>query len=101
VEPIATEEPGSSAMGEEPMQTLPEAGPDTLSSPPETEMKQTLPPWVAPTDGICPTSHPVKAKLSSGIFQVQGNSMYQRTSPDRCYQTAEAAAADGLRPAKR
>jgi hypothetical protein len=43
----------------------------------------------------------VKAKLSSGIFQVEGNAMYARTRPDRCYQTPEAAAEDGLRPAKR
>jgi hypothetical protein len=63
--------------------------------------KKTLPPWVAPEDGICPATHPVKAKLSSGIFQVEGNAMYARTRPDRCYQTPEAAAEDGLRPAKR
>jgi hypothetical protein len=63
--------------------------------------KKTLPPWVAPEDGICPPTHPVKAKLSSGIFQVEGNAMYARTRPDRCYQTREAAAEDGLRPAKR
>jgi hypothetical protein len=43
----------------------------------------------------------VKAKLSSGIFQIAGNALYQRTNPDRCYQSPEAAAADGLRPAKR
>jgi hypothetical protein len=59
-----------------------------------------LPPWVAPENGICPSTHPVKAKLSSGIFQVEGNAMYARTRPDRCYQTPEAAAEDGLRPAK-
>jgi hypothetical protein len=66
-----------------------------------TPAKKTLPPWVAPKDGICPKSHPVKAKLSSGIFSVEGNAMYQRTKPDRCYLSSEAAAADGLRPAKR
>ena len=67
----------------------------------EPEPKKTLPPWVAPEDGICPATHPVKAKLSSGIFQVEGNAMYARTRPDRCYQTPAAAAADGLRAAKR
>jgi hypothetical protein len=72
-------------------------------APVETEPvpKNTLPPWVAPEDGICPATHPVKAKLSSGIFQVEGNAMYARTRPDRCYQTPETAAEDGLRPAKR
>jgi hypothetical protein len=67
----------------------------------EPVAKKTLAPWVDPDNGICPKSHPVKAKLSSGIFQVEGNFAYQRTSPDRCYESADAAASDGLRAAKR
>ena len=110
LEPIPTEAPGLVIIGDEPLQTPPEARRSTLSRLPATERpakpaepaaKKTLPPWVAPEGGICPKTHPVKAKLSSGIFQVEGNAMYQRTNPDRCYQTPEAAAADGLRPAKR
>jgi len=58
-------------------------------------------PWVEPVDGECPPTHPVKAKLSSGIFHVPGGAMYARTHPDRCYLDAAAAEADGLRPAKR
>ena len=57
--------------------------------------------WVEPNDGACPTSHPVKAKLTSGIFHVPGGANYERTQPDRCYATPEAAETDGLRPAKR
>ncbi len=138
VEPIRTDEPGLVMIGDEPMQTPPEARRTTLGVPPpkppdaagpakkkapakkaaakkavaresapresapkEPGAKKTLPPWVDPQDGICPQTHPVKAKLSSGIFQVEGNFAYARTSPDRCYQSPEAAAADGLRPAKR
>jgi len=52
-------------------------------------------------DGECPLTHPVKAKLASGIYHVPGGGNYERTKPDRCYSTAEAAEADGLRPAKR
>ena len=69
------------------------------------------PPAPAPTDGAafvdpgadgaCPVSHPVKAKLASGIYHLPGGGNYERTKPDRCYSTAEAAEADGLRPAKR
>jgi hypothetical protein len=69
------------------------------------------PPAPAPTDadafvepsadGECPLTHPVKAKLASGIYHVPGGGNYERTKPDRCYSTAEAAEADGLRPAKR
>jgi hypothetical protein len=52
-------------------------------------------------DGACPISHPVKAKLASGIYHVPGGGNYERTKPDRCYASAEDAEADGLRPAKR
>jgi hypothetical protein len=57
--------------------------------------------WVEPEQGVCPTTHPVKAKLTSRIFHLPGMFNYERTRPDRCYLDAEAAAADGLRPAKR
>ena len=58
--------------------------------------------WVPPLDdGACPASHPVKAKLSSGIFHEPGGLNYDRTHPDRCYRDADTAAADGLRPSKR
>ena len=58
--------------------------------------------WIDPaTDGTCPASHPVKAKLASGIFHVSGGANYERTAPDRCYLSPEAAIADGLRAAKR
>jgi micrococcal nuclease len=57
--------------------------------------------WVDPNGNICPKSHPVKAKLSSKIFQLPGMFAYDRTNPDRCYKTPEAAVADGFRAAKR
>ena len=57
--------------------------------------------WVEPDGDVCPTSHPVKAKLSSKIFHVPSGLSYDRTRPDRCYRDEDAAEADGLRPAKR
>ncbi|MGH9102678.1 MAG: hypothetical protein ACRDYD_06815 [Acidimicrobiales bacterium] len=58
--------------------------------------------WVTPEDGgSCPLSHPVKAKLSSGVYHLPGMSAYQRTKADRCYPDEETAGADGLRKAKR
>lgn len=57
--------------------------------------------WVAPTGDVCPTSHPVKAKLASKIFHLPGMLNYDRTKPDRCYRDAGSAEGDGLRPAKR
>jgi hypothetical protein len=57
--------------------------------------------WVEPkADGTCPPTHPIKAKMASGIFHAPGGANYARTKPDRCYVDAAAATADGLRPAK-
>ncbi|WP_421118959.1 hypothetical protein ACE2AJ_16560 [Aquihabitans daechungensis] len=57
--------------------------------------------WVPPVDGACPDGYPVKAKVKSGIFHQPGGVAYERTKPDRCYPSAAAAEADGLRPPKR
>jgi len=57
--------------------------------------------WVEPQGDVCPASHPVKGKLTSGIFHLPGGANYARTKPDRCYATGEAAEADGLRAAAR
>lgn len=67
----------------------------------ENAEKVVLPPWVAPDGQICPPSHPIKAKLSSQLFHLPGMFAYNRTTPDRCYASAEEAEADGLRSAKR
>src|SRR4051812_41015058 len=56
--------------------------------------------WVEPVEGACPTTHPVKTNATSGIFHVPGGRFYERTKPQRCYSTPEAAATDGYRPAK-
>jgi hypothetical protein len=56
--------------------------------------------WVAPVDGACPDGYPIKANDNSGIFHVPGGRFYARTVPERCYATAEDAAADGYRRAK-
>jgi hypothetical protein len=69
-------------------------------SPPKPEIRE-HPPWVEPDGDACPASHPVKAKLASGIFHEPGGQMYDRTVPDRCYRDADAALADGLRASKR
>jgi hypothetical protein len=51
-------------------------------------------------DGACPASHPVKGKLTSGIYHQPGGLNYTRTNADRCYLDPSAAEAEGLRPAK-
>ncbi len=60
-----------------------------------------LEPWVNPASGICPTTHPVKAKMGSGIFHLPGGLNYERTVPDRCYESPAAAESDGLRASRR
>jgi hypothetical protein len=66
-----------------------------------TRIKKPAQAWVEAQEGACPTSHPVKAKLSSGIFHLPGMFAYDRTKADRCYATPDAAEADGLTRAKR
>lgn len=56
--------------------------------------------WVEPVDGNCPDGFPVKVNGDSGIFHVPGGRFYDRTTPDRCYRSAEAATDDGYRAAK-
>lgn len=58
-------------------------------------------PFVDPEGGVCPTSHPVKAKLASRLFHLPGMFAYDRTRADRCYRDADAAVADGFVQAKR
>lgn len=54
--------------------------------------------WVPANDGVCPQSHPIKAKLSSKIFHTPSSRNYSRTKADRCYPDEASAQADGLRP---
>jgi len=57
--------------------------------------------WVAPdADGACPITHPIKANGNSKIFHVPTGRFYERTNPERCYPTPEAAVTDGYRQAK-
>jgi len=59
------------------------------------------PAWIVPgPDGVVPDSHPVKVKVSSGIFHVPGGRFYERTTADRLYPNAESAEAAGYRPSK-
>jgi hypothetical protein len=65
---------------------------------------ETAPPggaWVVPSDDRCPPSHPVKAKQGSRLFHLPGMFAYDRTKPDRCYESESAAATDGFTKAKR
>ena len=57
--------------------------------------------WIDPVDRGCPQGFEVKVKLASGIYHLPGMFAYDRTIPDRCYASAEAAEADGFRAAKR
>jgi hypothetical protein len=72
-----------------PSQLRPPGGPET------SDIAAT---WVEPVEDVCPTSHPVKAALSSGTFHVPGEPAYDSTRPDRCYLDTSAAEADGLHP---
>ncbi len=51
-------------------------------------------------DGSCPIEFPIKGKLGSGIYHVEGGASYERTHADRCYADEDAAKRDGLRRSK-
>jgi hypothetical protein len=80
-----------------PIPGAPPQWPPLTGSPPSEPVATWLP---AHDDGTAPTSHPIKAKASSGIFHVPGGRFYDRTTPDRCYATAADAEADGYRQSK-
>jgi hypothetical protein len=78
----------------------PPASPTAAADPDPTPTSVST--WVAAEpDGSAPPSHPIKAKLSSRLYHLPGMAAYGRTRPDRCYQTPEAAEADGFARAKR
>ncbi|MET0577522.1 MAG: hypothetical protein ABW122_02600, partial [Ilumatobacteraceae bacterium] len=56
--------------------------------------------WVAPVDGACPITHPIKANNNTGIYHLPGTRFYDRTQAERCYTDAASAEADGYRAAK-
>ena len=68
---------------------------------PEPETAAADAAWVAPVDGACPLSHPVKGNANSGIHHVPGGRFYEATVPERCYRDPAAAEADGMRASKR
>jgi hypothetical protein len=74
------------------------APPKKAAAPPAAE-KPTI--WVEPSGGVCPSTHPIKAKLKSKLYHLPGMFAYDRTRPDRCYRDEDAAVADGLTKAKR
>jgi len=76
-------------------------GPSRATAKKTARAKKPATAWVEPNEGVCPNTHPIKAKLTSGIFHLPGMFAYDRTKPDRCYAGADDAEADGLHRAKR
>lgn len=90
----------------DPPVTEPREGPVTFTAVPADAAETAEEPedpdrWLAPVEGVCPATHPVKGNAGSGIFHVPGGLSYDRTVPERCYATPEDAEADGFRQAKR
>ncbi|NOX31116.1 MAG: hypothetical protein GXP35_13870 [Actinobacteria bacterium] len=73
----------------------------TDAAAPRANVDQEAKSWIEPdAAGDCASSHPVKVKLSSGIFHILGQRNYERTNADRCYLSADTASADGFRASK-
>lgn len=94
----------TTAAAEAPPERPAPASGGAASTTSDTSTSEPNPPgerWVFPVDGECPESHPIKAKLRSGLYHLPGMMAYDRAKPDRCYATEVDAEADGLRRAKR
>jgi hypothetical protein len=104
--PAAKSAPATKAAPVAKAVTAPEAsGPEPKKAPPgdaKGRRKAAAGAWVSPNgSGEAPRTHPVKAKLVSRLYRVPGMPLYDRTVPDRCYTTPEAAEADGFTRAAR
>ncbi|HEU5327946.1 MAG TPA: hypothetical protein VFU78_07620 [Thermomicrobiales bacterium] len=70
---------------------------------PARQPAENLPPSLPGEGGHCPYTHPIKGnKSSSGelIYHLPGTRFYERTNPEVCFATEEAARAAGFRAAK-
>jgi hypothetical protein len=99
--PAVTPPPAAAAPAPAPAAPVARNAPVAKKAPAKKAPAKAQATWVDPDGNICPKSHPVKAKLSSKIFQLPGMFAYERTKPDRCYKNAAGAEADGFRAAKR
>ncbi|MEA3078233.1 MAG: hypothetical protein QOF60_3141 [Actinomycetota bacterium] len=106
-EPI--EEPGPAAESESGLDVPLAAEPKPVKKAAKKAAKVTKataaatppPAWVEAEGGVCPPTHPVKAKVKSKLFHLPGMFAYDRTNPDRCYTDAPTAEAEGFVKAKR
>jgi len=81
----------SSSDGAPSNPTVPESEPDLVAAHDS---------WADAIDGDCPPGFPVKVKLSSRIYHVEGMMNWERLHADRCYSSAAAAESDGFRASK-
>lgn len=118
-EPATADDVDEQEAGPEPVLNLlapepeaePEIQPEAVSAPTKAATKATpkrrrseplRATWMPPgDDGSCPDGYPLKANDQSMIFHAPGQMSYDRTVPERCYASPDAATADGYRAAKR
>jgi hypothetical protein len=104
---------GALGMALRPRQVLAPAppAPPVIPQPVATEPEANLPAATAEgedlTDSVpgngthdTPPGYPIKGNRRSGIYHVPGGFAYDRTIPDICFRSPEAAEAAGLRHSK-
>lgn len=58
--------------------------------------------WIQVAEGeSCPIGYPIKGNATSRIYHLPGQAAYEKTIPEICFATEEAAALLGYRPRKR
>ena len=80
-----------------------EREPEPVAVVPAPEPEPEPPPasWVKPVGTVCPTSHPIKAKLGSKVFRRPDMPGYEASKPDRCYASEGEARRAGFTEARR
>jgi hypothetical protein len=101
VSPVDAPDPALDVIPEPPHEVTAPVKKVAAKKLPAAKKAAALPGFVEPEGGVCPPTHPVKAKLASRLFHLPGMFAYDRTRPDRCYLDADTAVADGFTSAKR
>jgi hypothetical protein len=75
---------------------------ETLTDLSDQETTSTDQGWIEIAEGqSCPPGYPIKGNANSHIYHMPGQASYERTIPEICFATEEAAAEMGYRPPKR
>lgn len=96
-QPLVAPAPAAPAAAA-PAPTIPPEPAPAQAPPPVENVSSSAPPS---DEWNCPPSHPIKGNRNSMIYHPPGGRYYNKTKPEVCFNSAEAAVAAGFRAPKR